>query len=211
MINKDNLKKIKENFGIEGEIVGITYSDKPVLDGSYEKKFACKSLYDAKLGKITNITPRNSSCPGGKYFLGFGKFPTRASERCVVEIDKLFCNVLIANRFYIQAKPVSSNLANYAIAGPLEKTNLVPNIVIFIEKPIVISKIFNKLAYYGIENIDLVPFGPTCYSAVASPIVKFKSSLCFGDLSSRRICGFKDEELILSLIFNDFKYLLLEE
>ena len=209
-MNKDKLKKLKENFKIEGEIIGLTYSNKPASGGSSKRKFACKSLSDAKFGKITNVTRWNSSCPGGKYFLGFGKFPKRASPRCLVEIDKFFCNILIANKFYLQALPVPSNLANYVVVGPIEKSNLSSDIVIFIEKPIVISKILSKLAYYGADNIDIIPFGPTCYSAIASPIVKFKSALCFGELSSRKICGIKDEELILSLIFNDFRYLLEE-
>jgi len=200
--------EIRELLGLEGNPVAITYSMKPPSTSVGGKHRVCDALLRARDGKVIDLTASTSACAGGTWHLGLGERPRGEGDKALKEFlvngEKLYCSIAAFHRMQTLTMVPPLGLADHVVLSPLGKAEFRPDIVLFICNAQQACRLVTLDSYdTGIPpRIEMA--GSTCHQAVAYPIVSGELNVSLMDYTSRRIRGYKPEDLLVSIPYHRF-------
>jgi uncharacterized protein (DUF169 family) len=205
---RDYAVEIRKLLGLKGNPVAITYSMRPP-SGPAEGKFrVCEAFLDARDGKVIDLTSSSSSCSGGALHLGLCERPKgdadRALKEFLVDGEKLFRSIGTLHRSQHLSSPPPTGLAEHVIFSPMDRAEFSPDVVLFICN----AEQACRLVTLDLYDTGIPPkiqmSGSTCHQAVAYPLVTGELNVTLMDYTSRRIKGYKAEDLLVSIPYHRF-------
>jgi len=199
---------IKELLGLKGSPVAITYSmDAPA--GAAKGNFrVCDAFIVASQGMVIDLTATSSACTGGTWHLGLGERPKGAADRGLKEFlvngEKLYCSVGTFYRSqYLTTRP-PLGLAEHVVLSPMEKAEFRPDLVLFICNAVQACRLLTLDGYDSGVPPKTEMAGSTCHQAVAYPIVTGELNVILMDYTSRKIKGYRPEDLMVTVPYHKF-------
>jgi uncharacterized protein (DUF169 family) len=95
--------------------------------------------------------------------------------------------------------PPPLGLAENVIISPLEKSEIRPDLALFICNPEQASRLITLASYFDGIPPKLEVIGATCHMSIAYSIVSGQINANFIDFTSRKIKGFGKDELIVTI------------
>ncbi len=208
MMWKDHASEIKEVLGLKGSPVAITYSMDPPSKASSGKCRVCDAFLQARDGKVIDLTASSSACRGGTWHLGLGERPKGESEKAfkdfLVKGEKLYCSVAVLYRMQYLSSSPPLGLAEHVILGPMEKAEFEPDVVLFVCNAVQACRLVTLDSYDTGIPPKIEMSGSTCHQAVGYPVVTGELNVSLMDYTSRKIQGYKPEELLVSIPYHRF-------
>jgi uncharacterized protein (DUF169 family) len=200
---KEYSKKLKEILEIKGSPIAVIYSVNPAESPRKEKCRACDALVLARDGKVVNLTKENTSCRGASWHLGLEPRPSgkeyRDVQKFLVEGEKFCSTITVFHRLETLGTPPPQGLAENVIIGPLEKSEMRPDLALFICNAEQACRLMTLATYFDGVPPKLEVLGATCHTAIAYSAVTGQINVSFIDFTSRRIQGFGKDELIITI------------
>lgn len=199
-------KRLKEVLGLEGSPIAVSYSMTPASKAKPGKHWVCQTLLDARDGAIINLSQESCACPGGIWHLGLGPRPSgeadKALKRFLVEGEKLFCSIATFHRAMTLTTQPPLGLAEYVVFSPLEKAELVPDLVVFLCTPEQACRLVTLATYPDGLPPKTEIVGSTCHMVVAYPLVSGELNISLLDYTSRKYQNYKPEELFVTIPYH---------
>ncbi|MCJ7508518.1 MAG: DUF169 domain-containing protein [candidate division Zixibacteria bacterium] len=209
---KEYSEELKGLLKLKGSPIAVTYSMNPPKNYKKGKCRACDALVLARDGQTVNLTKESSSCRGGIWSLGLAPQPSgdafKALQKFLVEGEKLCASIVVFHRMRALNTPAPLGLADNVIVSPLEKSETRPELVVFICNPEQASRLITLATYYDGIPPKLEITGSTCRMSIAYPIVSGQMNANFFDYTSRKIKGFGQDELIISIPYEKMDNLI---
>ncbi len=205
---KDYSKEITEVIGLTGSPVAVTYSMEAPSNVTKGKFRVCDALIKARNGKIIDLRKDNSSCGGGTWHLGLGERPKGEADKALKEFlvdgEKLFCSIAGFHRAMVLCQAPPLGLAEHVVLSPLEKAEFTPDVVVFICNAEQACRLVTLDGYdHGIPpKVEMA--GATCHQVIAYPVVSGEMNVSLMDYTSRKIPGYKPEDLFVSIPYHRF-------
>jgi uncharacterized protein (DUF169 family) len=200
--------EIKEVLGLRGSPVAVTYSMGPPSKASSGKCRVCDAFLQARDGKVIDLTAKSSACPGGTWHLGLGERPKGEGDKAfkdfLVKGEKLYCSVAALYRMQYLSSTPPLGLAEHVILWPMEKAEFEPDLVLFICNAVQACRLVTLDSYDAGIPPKIEMAGSTCHQAVGYPVVTGEPNVSLMDYTSRKIQGYKADELIVSVPYHRF-------
>ncbi len=205
---KDYANQIRELLGLKGNPVAITYSMKPPSTSVDGKHRVCDAFLHARDGKVIDLTTSTSACSGGTWHLGLGERPKgeddKALKEFLVDGEKLYCSIATFHRAQALTVPPPLGLSDHVILSPMDKAEFRPDVVIFICNAEQACRLVTLDSYDTGIPPRIEMSGSTCHQTVAYPIVTGELNVSLMDYTSRRIRGYRPEDLFVSIPYHRF-------
>ncbi len=205
---KNYAEQIGKLLGLKGNPVAITYSMKPPSASADGKFRVCNALLLARDGKVIDLTVSTSACTGGTWHLGLGERPKgegdKALKEFLVDGEKLYCSIATFHRAQVLTAPPPLGLADHVVLSPMDKAEFRPDIVLFICNAVQACRLVTLDGYDTGIPPRIEMSGATCYQALAYPVVTGELNVSLMDYTSRRIRGYKPEDLLVSIPYHRF-------
>ena len=205
---KDYAHQIRELLGLKGNAVAITYSMKPPSTSVDGKHRVCDAFLQARDGKVIDLTTSTSACSGGTWHLGLGERPKgewdKALKEFLVDGEKLYCSIAAFHRAQALTVPPPLGLADHVILSPMDKAEFRPDVVLFICNAEQACRLVTLDSYDTGVPPRTEMSGSTCHQAVGYPIVTGELNVSLMDYTSRRIRGYRPEDLFVSIPYHRF-------
>jgi len=205
---KNYSKEITRVLGLKGSPIAVTYSMDPVAKSSKGKYRVCNALLQARDGKVIDLTVKNSACSGGTWHLGLAEREKGESDRALKDFlvngEKLFCSVAVFHRAMALGTTPPLGLADHVIMSPMDKAELRPDIVVFVCNSQQACRLVT-LDEYGTgipPKIEMI--GATCHQVISYPIVTGELNVSLMDYTSRKIKGYTENDLFVSIPYHRF-------
>jgi uncharacterized protein (DUF169 family) len=203
---RDYSLKLKEMLALEGSPVAVTYSMTPAAGAETDRQAVCQALLEARSGAIINLTEESCACPGGIWHLGLGPRPSGEGDEIVkkflVEGEKLFCSIATFHRTMALTSPPPLGLAKYVVLSPLEKAELMPDLVVFLCNPEQACRLVTLATYPDGKPPKGELAGSTCHMVIAYPLVSGEINVSLMDYTSRKSQDYKAEELFVTIPYH---------
>lgn len=205
---KEYANQIKELLKLKGNPVAITYSMKPPSESDGKKHRVCDAFLKARDGNIIDLTSKTSTCPGGTWHLGLGERPRGAGDKALKDFlvngEKMYCSVSAFHRAQALTAQPPLGLADHIILSPMDKAEFRPDIVLFICNADQACRLVTLDSYGTGIPPKIEMSGSTCHQAVAYPIVSGELNVSLMDYTSRRIRGYTQEDLLVTIPYHRF-------
>jgi uncharacterized protein (DUF169 family) len=205
---KDYAKIIRGLLELKGNPVAITYSMKPPSKSIGRNYRVCDAFLKVRDGKVIDLTESTSACAGGTWHLGLSERPKGEADKALKDFlvngEKLYCSIAAMHRSQALTTPPPLGLADHVVFSPLDKAEFRPDIVLFICNAEQACRLVTLDGYDTGIPPKLEMFGSTCHQAVAYPLVSGELNVSLMDYTSRRIGGFKSEDLLVSIPYHRF-------
>jgi len=205
---KDYAIQIRGLLRLKGNPVAITYSIKPPSTSVDGKHRVCDAFLQARDGKVIDLTTLTSACSGGTWHLGLGERlkgeDDKALKEFLVDGEKLYCSVAAFHRAQALTAPPPLGLADHVILSPMDKAEFRPDVVLFICNAEQACRLVTLDSYDTGVPPRIEMSGSTCHQTVAYPIVTGELNVSLMDYTSRRIRGYKPEDLFVSIPYHRF-------
>jgi uncharacterized protein (DUF169 family) len=200
--------EIGKLLGLKGSPVAVTYSMNPPsssADGAYR---VCDAFLHARDGEVVDLTVSTSGCPGGSFYLGLSEPLKGEEDKAVKEFlvagEKIFCSVAAFHRMRSLTAPPPCGLADHVVLSPMNKAEFRPDMVLFVCDAHQACRLVTLDSYdTGIPPRTEMA-GSTCHQAIAYPIVTGELNVSLMDYTSRKIPGYKPEDLLVSVPYHRF-------
>ena len=207
MIWQEYARQLKDVLKLEGSPVAVTFTNTPAKNGKETKTMACSAFYQAARKGVTfNVSAATCSCPGGATFLGLSApSPERAAavQRFLIEGEKFSAcaATFFRSRALGQSQP-PFGVGKFVVIGPMERSELKPDLVLFLCNPAQASRLLVLSAYETGIPVQGHLSSSTCGAAITYPLSTGRPNISLLDPSSREMVkGFKDSDLIFSAPF----------
>lgn len=205
-------ERLKGLLGLEGSPVAVTYSMKPARRAKKGKRMVCRALLDAAGGDIVNLSAETSACPGGAWHLGLAPKPTgdadKFMKRFLVDGEKLFCSIATFNRAMALTTQPPYGLADYVAFSPLEKAEMMPDLVVFLCNPEQACRLVTLATYMDGIPPRVEVAGSACHMAVAYPIVSGEINISLMDYTARRWQKCRPDQMFVSVPYHRMQGLM---
>jgi uncharacterized protein (DUF169 family) len=199
---------IKEVLGLTGSPVALTYSMEALAGADTSKCRICNAFLKARDGKTIDISASNSTCIGGTTHLGLARPTDKDADKALKEFlvhgEKLYSSVAAFYRSQRLTAQPPFGLAEHIILSPLEKAELCPDLVLFICNAEQACRIVTLDGYETGIPPRLEMSGSTCSQVVSYPIVSGELNVSLMDYTSRRMEGYKKDEVFVSVPYHRF-------
>jgi uncharacterized protein (DUF169 family) len=203
---RDYSLKLREVLVLEDSPIAVTYSMTPALGAETDRHAVCQALLKARSGAIINLTEESCACPGGVWHLGLGPRPSAEGDEIVkkflVEGEKLFCSIATFHRAMALTLPPPLGLAKYVVLSPLEKAELMPDLVVFLCNPEQACRLVTLATYPDGKPPKGELAGSTCHMVIAYPLVSGEINVSLMDYTSRKSQDYKAEELFVTIPYH---------
>ena len=198
---------LKELLSLEFSPVAINCIKGPLLKSPDKKLRICRAILDAGKGEILQMGKENNACFGAGWHLGFHKLKDpkiiNMVKKFVVEGEKLFCSYEALDKLISQMEDIPDNSNSYFLLSPLEKSEIEPEIVIFICNAEVACRLLT-LAIFIDGNMPKIKIGgPTCRMAIIYPLSNGELNISFYDHTARRLCNVEKDKLLITLPYKN--------
>ena len=203
---RDYSLQLKETLSLEGSPIAVTYSMTPATEAEGGCHAVCQALLKARSGAIINLSKESCACPGGIWHLGLGPRPSGERDeilkKFLVEGEKLFCSIATFHRAMTLTSPPPLGLAEYVVLSPLEKAELMPDLVVFLCNPEQACRIVTLATYPDGKPPKGELVGSTCHMVIAYPLVTGEINVSLMDYTSRKYQDYKAEELFVTIPYH---------
>ncbi len=207
MMWRDYAVQLRDVLGLDGSPVAVTFSNTPAGNGKGTKTMVCGAFYQAARKGVTfNVTAATCSCPGGATFLGLAvPSPERAAtvQRFLIEGEKFSACAasFFRSRALGQGQP-PMGVGKFVVIGPMEKSELKPDLVLFLCNPAQASRLVVLSSYETGIPVQGQLSSSTCGGAITYPLSTGRPNVSLLDPSSRHLVkGYMDSDLIFSAPF----------
>jgi uncharacterized protein (DUF169 family) len=207
MIWQEYARHLKDVLELDGSPVAVTFSDTPASNGKATKIMACGAFYQAARKGITfNITAETCACPGGATFLGLTvPSPERAAttKKFLIEGEKFSsCSASFFRSRALGQGQLPIGVAKFVVIGPMEQSELKPDLVLFICTPAQASRLVVLSTYETGIPVQGQLSSSSCGAAITYPLSTGRPNISLLDPSTRHLVkGYKDSDLIFSAPF----------
>ncbi len=202
------VKKIREALGIEREAVGVKYTDDlptaKLAEGQYT---VCNGILEAADGKVIMLSKETCSCPGGRTHIGLVE-RVEIPLKFLVEGEKLWCDVKTATRSRIESEKIAKPLigiASKVFLYPISKNVFVPDLVIFLVNAEQVSRLVTLAQFWDGKTPSFEMRGSLCWSSITYPLVSGNFNVTVGDISARRMAGWDQNIIIVTIPMEKIK------
>ena len=206
MIWRDYSQRLKQLLSLEGSPIAVTYSMTPISRAKTGRYAVCQALLEARSGAIINLTKKSCACPGGIWHLGLGARPSGKAgdtlKKFLVEGEKLFCSIATMNRVMALTSPPPEGLAENVILSPLEKAELMPDLVVFLCNPEQACRLVTLSTYPDGKPPKVEMVGSTCHMVIAYPLVTGEINVSLMDYTDRSHRDYKADELFITIPYH---------
>jgi uncharacterized protein (DUF169 family) len=205
---KNYAVEIKELLKLKGSPISVTYSMYPATVKDEGKVRVCNAFLDVSQGKIIDLTAENSACVGGTWHLGLGEKPKGDKDKALKEFlvngEKIYGSIASFHRALTLTVQPPLGLADHVIMSPMEKAEFRPDVVIFVCNPHTASRLITLDAFETGFSPKLDLSGATCHQAITYPLVAGEFNVSLMDFTSRKIKGFAQEDMLVSIPYHRF-------
>jgi uncharacterized protein (DUF169 family) len=198
--------RLKKELKLEADPIAVTFAGAPApgTPPPQGKVSVCQALKRAGEGELITITVETCGCPGGLVSLGLGQMPPEGRERLVhflVEKEKVYCSRVAIYRGQ-QTVPPPLGVASHVFFSPLSRAAALPDIVVFIGRPGSLHHLVSFAGYWEGGSMKAELSGPACRTGIAYPVVTGEIGLSLLDFGARRLAGFPEDQLLVSIPFH---------
>ncbi len=198
--------RLKKELKIETNPVAVTFAgaSAPATGSSQGKASVCQALKRAGEGEDVTITAETCGCPGGLVSLGLGQMPPQGKEKVVdllINKEKVYCSRIAIHRGQ-QTVLAPVGVASRIVFLPLSRAELLPDLVAFIGKPGSLHHLLTLAGYWEGRSMKAELSGPACRTGVTYPVVTGEIGLSLFDSGARRLAGFAEDQLLVSVPFH---------
>jgi len=195
--------RLKKELKLETDPIAVTFAGAPAAGtpSAQGKVSVCQALKKASEGEAVTITAETCGCPGGLVSLGLGQMPPQGRERLVdflVKKEKVFCSRVAIHRSQ-QSVPAPLGMASHVFFSPLASAATLPDAVVFIGKPGSLQRLVSFAGYWEGGSMKAELAGPACRTGITYPVVTGEIGLSLLDFGARRLAGFPEDHLLLSV------------
>ena len=195
--------RLKKELKLETNPIAVTFAGAPAAGtpSAQGKVSVCQALKKASEGEAVTITAETCGCPGGLVSLGLGQMPPQGRERLVdflVKKEKVFCSRVAIHRSQ-QSVPAPLGMASHVFFSPLASAATLPDAVVFIGKPGSLQRLVSFAGYWEGGSMKAELAGPACRTGITYPVVTGEIGLSLLDFGARRLAGFPEDHLLLSV------------
>ncbi|KPL11077.1 hypothetical protein AMJ85_04720 [candidate division BRC1 bacterium SM23_51] len=205
---KEYAKEITRVLALKGSPVAVTFSMKPPTTSDSGRYRVCDAFLKARNGAIIDLTAETSVCSGGSVYLGLKEPPKGEAEEALKDFlvngEKLFCSIGAFQRVRSLSPNPPTGLAEHVIMLPLEKAELPPDLILFICNAEQACRLVTLDGYDTGIPPRIHMAGATCSQAVAYPLVAGELNVSLMDYTSRRIPGYKADDLLVTVPYHRF-------
>jgi uncharacterized protein (DUF169 family) len=199
-------ERLKRELKLGTEPVAVTFAGAPGPGAvaPQGKVSVCQALKRASEGEDLTITVETCGCPGGLVSLGLGQMPPQGREKLVdflVNKEKVYCSRIAIHRGQQTVQP-PVGVASHILFSPLGRAQVLPDLVAFIGKPGSLHHLIGFAGYWHGGSMKAELSGPACRTGVAYPIVTGEIGLSLLDFGARRLAGFAEDQLLVSIPFH---------
>ncbi len=206
MIWQEYSNRLREVLGLEGNPIAVSYSMVPASGGEPGKHAVCQALLHVRDGAVISLSKENSGCPGGSWHLGLTPRPSGAGDKLLkkflVEGEKLFCSIATMHRTMTLGTPPPLGLAEYVVFSPLEKAEIMPDLVVFLCNPEQACRLVTLATYPDGLPPKTEMVGSTCHMVIAYPLVSGELNVSLMDYTSRKYQDYKADELFVTIPYH---------
>ncbi len=195
--------KLKQELNLDTEPIAVTFAGAvPERAPLPENKLSvCQAMKRGADGHAVTITAETCGCPGGLVSLGLGQMPAQGRERLVdflVNKEKVYCSRAALHRAQHLVEP-PVGMASHVCFAPLAMAVAQPDLVVFVGKPGSLHRLIGFAGYWEGGSLKAELAGPACKTGIAYPIVTGDIGLSLLDFGARRLAGFAEDHLALSV------------
>jgi len=190
---------LQKTLALDGSPVATAIVSEPVegLGNRRRKITACMMVQIACRGTSCYSSGRDLLCGAGAN-LGLTGSSMKGLDKFLVHQEKLFKSRETARRFIDSIVERAPKKGNYLAFSPLEHTNFIPDVVLFIARPETVSRII-FLDAYQTGDFETLHGEPLCSGAIAAPISSGKIGISFLDMACRRFGRYRPEEMVIGV------------
>lgn len=198
--------RLKRELKLGTEPVAVTFAGAPGPGTTppQGKVSVCQALKRASQGEDLTITVETCGCPGGLVSLGLGQMPPQGRERLVdflVNKEKVYCSRVAIHRGQQTVLP-PVGVASHVLFSPLSRAQALPDLVAFVGKPGSLHHLLTLAGYWHGGSMKAELSGPACRTGVAYPAVTGEIGLSLLDFGARRLAGFVEDQLLVTVPFH---------
>jgi len=194
---------LKGLLNLEYSPVAVSCIKESFLNPTDKKVRICRAILDAGKGQTLQVDKQSNACFGASWHLGFHKITDpkviNMIKKFVVEGEKLFCSYEALDKLMLQMDEVPDNSDSYFILSPLEKAEVIPELVIFICNAEVACRLLTLVTFLDGLMPKIKIGGPTCRMSIISPLLTGELNLSFYDYTARKVCNIEKDKLLISI------------
>jgi len=200
---QDYARILKELLNLEYSPVAINCLKESPVNPSEKKVRICRAILDAGKGETLRVDKQNNACFGASWHLGFHRIRDpevmNMVRKFVVEGEKLFCSYEALDKLMSQMEEVPDNSGAYFMLLPLEKAEVMPELVIFICNAEVACRLLTLATFRDGVMPKIKIGGPTCRMSIIYPLLTGELNLSFYDYTARKMCNVQKDKLLMSI------------
>jgi len=194
---------LKELLNLEYSPVAVSCLKEPLLQDAGKKTRICRAILDAGKGETIQVNKINNACFGASWHLGFHQIKdpqvVGMVKKFVVEGEKLFSSYQALDTLLSQMEEPPDNSQSYFVLSPLERSELKPELVIFICNAEAACRLLTLVTFLDGVMPKIKLGGPTCRMSIIYPLVEQEVNLSFYDYTARKMCSVEKDKLIVTI------------
>jgi uncharacterized protein (DUF169 family) len=194
---------LKELLNLDYSPVALSCLKQPMLKDEAKKVRICRAILDAGKGAVLQVDKTSNACFGASWHLGFHqiKDPKVVSmiKKFVVEGEKLFCSYQALDNLISQMEEIPDNSNSYFVLAPLEKAQILPQLVIFIVNAEACCRLLTFVTFLDGIMPKIKIGGPTCRMSIIYPLLTHEVNISFYDYTARKMCNVDKDKLLVSI------------
>jgi len=199
-------EEIRGLLRLEGSPIAVTFSTKAPSFSVGTKHRVCDAFLKARKGDTIDLTAETSVCRGGSMYLGLTEPPTGADNDALndflVNGEKLFCSVAAFGRMRSLTPKPPTGMTKHVVMSPLEKAEFRPDLVVFLCNAEQACRLLTLDGYDTGIPPRVYLCGATCHQVIGYPIVTGELNVSVMDYTSRRIKGYKAEDMFVAVPYH---------
>lgn len=205
-------KILKRVLGLQKEPLSISFTNEEISTGRYEKTFICKVLKLAAEGECFVIDEKMSTCPGGSTYCGFSAEMTgdkkRRLQNFLTKGEKLTNSVVSFERMRKLGAPLPTGLADRIVICPLDKSEIKPDMILFLCNAEQACRIITLDTYWDGLNPEGQFIGALCDTAISYTIMTGNTNISMGDWTARNHQQFEPDIVFVSVPYERMENLI---
>ena len=200
---KDYAEQFKQAFNLDNSPVAVNCVKSGKFPAGEKKLRICRSILDTAAGSTSVICKENNLCFGAAWHLGFHQIKDPKVigmiKKFVVEGEKLFSSYEALDNLMKQTDGVPDNSDSCFLLQPLEKSDIEPQLVIFVCNPDQACRILTLVTFIDGNMPRIKIGGPTCRMAIMYPLTNDEVNISFYDYTARKICNMEKDKLLVTI------------
>jgi uncharacterized protein (DUF169 family) len=198
--------EIKRVLTLTGSPIAVSYSMTSPVGTNGHRRSVCQALLYARSGNVVSLSRDNCNCPGGAWHLGLEPRPSdeiyELWEEFLINGERLFCSRASIRRTMALTSQPPQGRADHVIFSPLERAELIPDLVVFLCNPEQACRLVTLATYPEGKLPKLEMAGSTCHMVIAYPLVTGEINVSLLDYASRKYQDYQPTELFVTIPYD---------